>query len=374
LDESGKAIHQALLTQFQNTNLKVDFYSRHMGVDLAIEKNSCGGLFALNENQEMVFFRAKTVILCGGGSGALFERTTNSPLANGDAVALAARKGARIKDLHKVQFHPTAMYLKGERKLPLISEAVRGFGAHLLNHKQERFAFKYDKRGELAARDVLSNAIFKEMEATDKKHLFLRLKHLNPETFKAHFPNIFNECIKRGINPFKVDIPIVPAAHYQCGGIDVNRHGQTSIKNLYAVGECAHTGMHGNNRLASNSLLEAIAYAYYAANAILNRQTAENDVEMKTELKKQGILDEFDSTKIVGKLQAVMTQMYNHRTDRKMLNIFEKEVQDLEQSHRYLFLLPIKSAQEVRNRLYLLRLFLNEWKTAIETANVSFVN
>lgn len=366
LDESGKAIHQTLLMQLQNNASKVDFFSRHMGVELACEQNRCSGLFALNENEELVYFKSNAVILCGGGSGALFERTTNSPMASGDAVALAARKGARIKDLHKVQFHPTALYLKGKSKLPLISEAVRGFGAHLLNHNGERFAFKYDERGELAARDVLSAAMDQEMKASSSNHLFLSIKHLNKAEFKEHFPNILNTCLSHELDPFERDIPIVPSAHYQCGGIDVDEVGHTTIQNLYALGECAHTGLHGNNRLASNSLLEAVAYAYYASNAILNQQTSESREEVEIDLVADNLELDVEGKKFIRHLKGTMSQMYYYRNDWSMLNVFEKEIQGLRQSYHYLFLRPDKLAQEIRNRLDLANLFLMGWTAKVE--------
>ncbi|MEX2380378.1 MAG: FAD-binding protein [Vicingaceae bacterium] len=366
LDESGKAIHRTLLAQLQNKAPNVDFFSRYMGVELACEQNRCSGLFALNESEELVFFKSKAVILCGGGNGALFARTTNSPMASGDAVVLAARKGARIKDLHKVQFHPTALYLNGEGELPLISEAVRGFGAHLLNHKGERFAFKYDGRGELAARDVLSAAIDQEMKANNADYLFLSIKHLDKADFKEHFPNILNTCLKHGFDPFENDLPIVPAAHYQCGGINVDEVGHTSIQNLFAIGECAHTGLHGNNRLASNSLLEALAYAYYASNAILDQQVNENPAIVKFELLANNIVAAFDGEKLIRHLQSTMSQLYYYRKDWSMLNVFEKEIQGLQQSYHFLFLLPNKLAQEIRNRLDLAELFLEGWKAEVE--------
>jgi L-aspartate oxidase len=207
-------------------------------------------------------------VLCTGGCGQLFENTTNPRIATGDGIAMAARAGAEIEDMQYIQFHPTALHSSTENPLFLISEAVRGFGAYIVNRDQKRFLFKYDARGELATRDIISQAIFKELQYSKQEHMYLDCRHLDHEAFVCHFPAITAFCNKQGIHPKKDLIPIVPAAHYQCGGIKVNQNGRTAIKNLYAIGECARTGLHGKNRLASNSLLEALVFAHQAAEDI----------------------------------------------------------------------------------------------------------
>lgn len=366
LDKSGKAIHQTLLAQVRNSKGTIEVVEHTMGLDLLCLNNRCHGVYALNEKNEPMLYRANKVVLCGGGSGALFKRTTNNSGACGDAVALAYRKGARIKNFHKVQFHPTALYLKGKRQLPLISEAVRGFGAYLLNHQGQRFAFKYHEKGELATRDVLSAAINQEMNANHSDHLFLSIQHLNKQYVKEAFPNIINTCLKNGIDPFENDIPIVPAAHYQCGGIDVDPRGNTSIENLYAIGECAHTGMHGENRLASNSLLEAMAYAKYAAMSIVNQSEYEIAQENLTKYNGHGLQFSLNGEQLIHRLQDLMTQVFSFRNDEQLLSHYEANIKSLRQSHHYLSLIPNQMAQEIRNRLDLANLFIEEWQLELK--------
>ena len=356
LDQSGKAIHESLLNRLQQHN-KIDFFENHTAVDLIRSKNQCAGLLTLDEKENWLQFKANTFVLCGGGSGALFEQTTNSAYSTADCVAMANRIGLNIRDFHKTQFHPTALSLKNQNKLPLISEAVRGFGAHLLNHKGERFAFKCDSRGELAARDVLAAAIFQEMESENVDHQYLSLQHLDQEELKTHFPFIHRTLLSNDFNPTRDLIPIVPVAHYQCGGIEVNAEGRTSIENLFALGECAYTGMHGNNRLASNSLLEAVAYAYYAANTILNSSiiNAANLRELKLETTRYS--DNGKAMVLMASLQSLMTKMFHHKDDFGFLQTVSTELLKLNSLYEDLNL-QSKLAQELRNRLELADIYL----------------
>jgi L-aspartate oxidase len=212
---------------------------------------------------------ATTVVLATGGSGQLFKYTSNPRIATADGVAMAFRAGAILKDMHYIQFHPTALFEKGKSNLFLISEAVRGFGGYVVNSEGKRFLFDYDTRGELATRDIVSAAIFEEINQSRAEFVYLDLRHLAIEDFKNHFPTIYERFISSGFQPEKDLVPIVPVAHYQCGGIEVNEDGQTAVKNLYALGECSCTGLHGTNRLASNSLLEALVYSYNATKKII---------------------------------------------------------------------------------------------------------
>ena len=212
---------------------------------------------------------AKKTILASGGSGQVYASTTNPKAATGDGLALAARVGAIISNMQYVQFHPTALYQPGENSTFLISEAVRGFGAHLVNKKGERFLFATDARGELATRDIVSSAIFRELEASGEPCVYLDLRHIDAKKFAKDFPYIGKKLLKCGHDIHTDLIPIRPAAHYQCGGIDTDIHGQTNVKNLYALGECANNGLQGENRLASNSLAEALVFAEYTAKDII---------------------------------------------------------------------------------------------------------
>ena len=200
--------------------------------------------------------------MASGGIGRLYGHTTNPIIATGDGIAMAYRAKAQIKGMEFIQFHPTALYNAEGGSSFLISEAVRGFGALLRNKDGYRFMPNYDKRAELASRDIVSQSIDKELKKSGDTHVFLDCTHLDIKGFKKHFPNIYNECLANHIDIERDWIPVVPASHYLCGGIVVDKDGKTSINNLFACGECTQTGMHGANRLASNSLLEALVYAH----------------------------------------------------------------------------------------------------------------
>ncbi|NMM49193.1 L-aspartate oxidase [Marinigracilibium pacificum] len=275
-DITGFEMESTLLRKIkQLKNLKL--LSHHFAIDLITEhqvsekvkkyeegkKLNCYGAYVLNQKTDSIeTFQANYTILASGGIGQVYKTTTNPLIATGDGIAMAYRAKAKLKDMEFVQFHPTALYKQGENPSFLISEAVRGFGAYLRNRSGKRFMFKYDDRGELASRDIVAKAIDREMKRLGDECVYLDCKHLDQKKFKEHFPNILNKCIESGIDPFKDLIPVAPAAHYVCGGIDVDLNGRTNINNLYACGECSRTGLHGANRLASNSLLEALVFAH----------------------------------------------------------------------------------------------------------------
>lgn len=268
-DSSGQEIEQKLLKMIKKMP-NIELLENHMVIDLNTEtkkaKTTCTGAFFFEKKHNRIkYIRARTIVLSTGGCGQLFENTTNPKIATGDGLAIAARAGAEIVDMQYIQFHPTALYAGKENQLFLISEAVRGFGAHIVNEEGKRFLFKYDIRGELSTRDMVSNAISKELQLSGKNHVYLDCRHLDSKAFANQFPVITAHCNELGIYPEKDLIPVVPAAHYQCGGIKVDQNGVTTIKNLYAIGECARTGLHGKNRLASNSLLEALVFAHQAS-------------------------------------------------------------------------------------------------------------
>jgi L-aspartate oxidase len=221
---------------------------------------------------------SKNILIATGGSGQAYKATTNPSIATGDGVAMVYRAKGRVHNMEFVQFHPTALFHTGENPSFLISEAVRGFGAVLKTHDGKEFMQHYDERGSLASRDIVARAIDNEMKKSGDDYMLLDCRHLDMKKFIEHFPNIYNKCISVGIDVSTQCIPVVPAAHYQCGGIVADAYGRSSIKNLYAVGECACTGLHGANRLASNSLLEALVFSH---RAFLHSSTHFKEIDYK---------------------------------------------------------------------------------------------
>jgi L-aspartate oxidase len=269
-DTTGNEIERALL-QRCNQLKNITILPHHFAIDLITEHHlptskseeiSCYGAYVLDQISGSIFtIKADCTTLASGGMGQVYGHTTNPAVATGDGIAMAYRAKARIENMEFIQFHPTAFYDGNNGASFLISEAVRGFGAFLRNKNGQRFMFQYDERGELASRDIVSRAIDSEMKKSGDDCVFLDCTHLDIDEFKQHFPNIYETCLQKNINVAKDWIPVVPAAHYLCGGVVVDINGKTSLKNLFACGECSHTGLHGANRLASNSLLEALVYA-----------------------------------------------------------------------------------------------------------------
>ncbi len=229
-----------------------------------------------------IYCCANNVILATGGIGRVYDYTTNSAIATGDGIQLAYNLGAEIKNLSYVQFHPTAYADKENRECFLISEAVRGEGAYLLNCNKERFMHKYEpERKELAPRDVVSKCIIEEQKLTGSDEFWLDISHKDPEFVKSHFPMIYNKVLEKGYDMTKEPIPIYPCQHYLMGGINVDGKGATNIEGLYAAGECSHTGVHGKNRLASNSLLEALVFSRLIAEDINSRIVKDDRAEIE---------------------------------------------------------------------------------------------
>ena len=273
-DITGYEIERALLVMISKTP-NIEIFEEHYAIDFITEHHlkqdlsedtsgiTCFGAYVLDKKaNEVKTIASKITMVASGGSGQAYTTTTNPLIATGDGIGMAYRAKAEIEDVEFVQFHPTALYqVPQESPAFLISEAVRGFGARLRTSKGEFFMKKYDDREELASRDIVARAIDTELKASGDDYVFLDCTHLNYKKFKKHFPNILDKCKSLGIDVRKKWIPVVTAAHYICGGIKVDLHGRTSIHNLFACGECTSTGLHGANRLASNSLLEALVYS-----------------------------------------------------------------------------------------------------------------
>ncbi len=260
-DQTGQEIQRAISLQVhQKENILVLDY--HLAIDLITVNNRCLGAYVLDEKtNEILTFQSNFTLLATGGIGHLYGHTTNPVIATGDGIAMAYRANAVIKEMEFIQFHPTALYDASTGTSFLISEAVRGFGAYLRTKNGHRFMPEYDSRGDLASRDIVSQCIDLELKKSGDDCVYLDCSHLDMEAFIKHFPMIYKHCKILGIDLSKDWIPVVPAQHYLCGGIVVDKTGKTSVENLFACGECSRTGLHGANRLASNSLLEALVYS-----------------------------------------------------------------------------------------------------------------
>lgn len=274
-DVTGREMERTLLAAIKNKpNINlishcfvVDIITQHhLGflVTKATPDIECYGVYVVNMQTNKIEKIISTItLLASGGNGQAYRTTTNPAIATGDGVAMMYRAKGRIENMEFIQFHPTALYEPGVAGQSfLITEAVRGDGAILRNNKGETFMERYDARKDLAPRDIVARAIDNEMKIAGTEHVFLDCRHMDMEKFIHHFPNIYEKCKSIGIDVSKQMIPVAPAAHYSCGGIKTDEWGRTSINNLYACGECASTGLHGANRLASNSLLEAMVFAH----------------------------------------------------------------------------------------------------------------
>jgi len=306
-DSTGKEIVRALLKKARNFR-NVIHYPHSCTIDLIVEDGVCRGVL-LVRGDELIACYGRAVVLATGGAGQLFSRTTNPSVATGDGVAMAWRAGAVVEDMEFVQFHPTSLYLPGAPQF-LLSEAMRGEGAVLRNCNGERFMGRYHADAELAPRDIVSRAILSEMVGTKARHVYLDLTHLDPIYVKNRFPNIYATCLAFDIDITEEPVPVSPAAHYIMGGVKTDLDGTTSMKGLFAAGEVACTGVHGANRLASNSLLEGIVFGERAGRAAAIYGEKAGPVEKRPRpLRCEGVSGlSADAEKIRSSLRRVMWQ------------------------------------------------------------------
>ena len=285
-DNTGYEIQESLIRQVKNHgNIKV--FEHYFAIEILTQHHlgqivthsspniECYGAYVLDQRTNNIHtFLSKTTLLATGGIGGVYETTTNPEIATGDGIAMVHRARGIIKDMEFVQFHPTALYHSGEKPTFLITEAIRGFGAVLRTQDGKQFMHKYDERGSLAPRDIVARAIDNEMKLRGHDFVYLDVTRMDEDEVKVHFPNIYKKCLELGIDITKDYIPVSPTQHYLCGGIVVDLNGRSSISRLYAAGECSCTGLHGANRLASNSLLEALVYSDAALkHALLDIET-----------------------------------------------------------------------------------------------------
>ena len=272
-DNTGFEIQNSLIRQVKS-HPEIEVFENYFAIEILTQHHlgevvthhspdiECYGAYVLNQQSNNIHtFLAKVTLLATGGIGTVYATTTNPGIATGDGIAMVHRARGIINDMEFVQFHPTGLYHPGDRPTYLISEAIRGYGAVLRTKDGKEFMHKYDERGSLAPRDIVARAIDNEMKLHGHDYVYLDVTHKNPKQTKEHFPNIYKKCLELDIDITKDYIPVSPIQHYLCGGITVDLNGKTSINRLYAAGECSCTGLHGANRLASNSLIEGIVYA-----------------------------------------------------------------------------------------------------------------
>ena len=323
-DNTGAEIQQSLVRALKS-HPNIDVFENFFAVEIITQHHlgkivtrrtpdiTCYGAYILNpETKKVETFLSKVTVMATGGIGQVYTTTTNPMVATGDGIAMVYRAKGTVKDMEFIQFHPTALYHPGDRPSFLITEAMRGYGGILRLPNGESFMEKYDKRLSLAPRDIVARAIDKEMKIHGIDHVCLDVTHKDPEQTKKHFPNIYLKCKSIGIDITTDYIPVRPAAHYMCGGIKVDLNGQSSIERLYAIGECSCTGLHGGNRLASNSLIEAVVYADAAAKHSLEHVDEYDFNEQVPEWNDEGTMTNEEKVLITQSVKEVGEIMSNY--------------------------------------------------------------
>jgi len=311
-DASGKAIETTLVSKIKEKK-NIDLFEQHIAIDLITTRklhhhqrnNQCVGAYVLNKkNEKVTIFQSKYTILATGGASKVYLYTSNPDGSSGDGIAMGWRAGCRVSNMEFMQFHPTCLY-HPHAKSNLITEAVRGEGGRLLLPNGSRFMHNFDPRGELAPRDIVARTIDHEMKRLGIDSVFLDISHKPKSFIMDHFPNVYATCRKFGYDMSKEPVPVVPAAHYTCGGLIVDKQGQTDLDGLYAIGETTFTGLHGANRMASNSLLECVVYGQAAAQDIIKKHKQSNSVKKIT-------IPEWDESRVTDSDERVVI---NHNWD-----------------------------------------------------------
>jgi L-aspartate oxidase len=314
-DATGKEVMRAVMLRSRQMP-NIEIWERTFTIDLLTYDGRCHGAVVSREGMTPSLVWAKQTVLCTGGCGQVYRESTNPPVATGDGYAAAYRAGVELRDMEFCQFHPTVLYIAGASR-SLITEAIRGEGAYLLDHDGKRFMSDYDARGELAPRDVVSQAIVRQMAKSSHACVYLSLAHLPAELVRSRFPGIASACAKFGLDITKDPIPVRPGAHYMIGGVTVDRQGQTSMDGLWAAGEVTSSGLHGANRLASNSLLEGLVYGAHVGEAA-SRAAAEMPDQMRAlpiEQPKQSQSIEFDVADVRASLKSLMGRLVGVQRD-----------------------------------------------------------
>lgn len=380
-DATGRGIEKAL-TKKVLENKDIEVYEQTLAIELLVNDNKeCQGLVAFNDlTQEYEVIYSSAVILASGGIGQLYKYTTNPAVATGDGIAIAYKAGAVIQDMEFIQFHPTALAIDSGENRFLISEAVRGEGAKLVDANGIKFMHKYHEKKELAPRDIVTRAIFNEMQKQNLNNVYLDSTHLEKAMLQKRFPNISRICEENGIDISKDFIPVSPAAHYSMGGIKTDIEGKTSIKGLYAIGEVASTGLHGANRLASNSLLECVVCAHELANylgfANLVPPKQINDT-IKNIIDKYSLdtnYEEYDIDSLKTRLQNIMWEYVGIFRDENSLKIADEELQKLKAEFPIDEKCSNKWEYEFKNMLIVAQLIVNSAQNRKESRGAHYRN
>lgn len=365
-DNTGAEIQQSLIARMR-ADKNIDIFDGRFAVEIITPHHlgrivtrrtpdiTCYGAYILNQETGSVdTFLARVTVMATGGIGAIYGTTTNPLVATGDGIAMVYRAKGTVQDMEFIQFHPTALYHPGDRPNFLITEAMRGYGAVLKDIHGKEFMQKYDSRLSLAPRDIVARAIDSEMKLAGSDHVYLDVTHKDPEETRRHFPNIYEKCLSIGIDITRDMIPVAPAAHYLCGGIKVDLNGESSISRLYALGECSCTGLHGGNRLASNSLIEAVVYADAAerhAESLIDGYDFRNDVpdwnDEGTEHPDEMVLitqSEREVNLIMGNYVGIVRSDLRLKRAWNRLDILYKETEDLFRRSK-----PTRQLCELRN-------------------------
>ncbi len=359
-DATGHEVMRALIAKAKSTP-NVVLQDETFTLDLLTNEGACVGAVAWRPGVGRILIWAKQVILAAGGCGMVYRETTNPPVATGDGMAAAYRAGAELRDMEFMQFHPTVLYVAGSARY-LISEAVRGEGAFLRDVHGERFMLKDDPRAELAPRDVVSQAIFRCMERTQHPNVYLDLSHIDPARVRERFPGISRVCRSFGLDIARDRIPVRPGAHYMVGGVTVDTHGKTTLGGLWAAGEVTSSGLHGANRLASNSLIEGLVYgtlcARGAAEAAFRSKDDRRALPLRFHADAEGPEDTLDVADLTNSLRSLMVRKMGIVRDRARLL---EAKQDVEFWCRYVLIREFddRKGWELQNLLTVARLMID---------------
>lgn len=389
-DVTGKEIERALLeTVGKQRNIEINKHwfvldlitQHHLGylVTKSTPDIECYGVYALDQHTSKIeTILSRITLLATGGNGQAYRTTTNPKIATGDGVAMVYRAKGRIENMEFIQFHPTALYEPGVSPSFLITEAVRGDGGILRNNRGEAFMTRYDERKDLAPRDIVARAIDNEMKRGGTEHVWLDCRHMDKDRFLEHFPNIYSKCRSIGIDPAHDMIPVAPAAHYSCGGIKVDEWGRSSIHRLYACGECSSTGLHGANRLASNSLLEALVFSHRCYLDGIRQAEAAPFMENVPEWKSEGTTEPDEMILITQSLKELQLLMTDYVGIVRTYTRLQRATKRLDLLHEEIETLYEKTAVspqlcEVRNLITVGYLIVKEASFRKESRGLHFI-